>query len=202
MNKKRNKGFSLIEIVVVLAIMGVIAAFLTPMLFDYMKESKLRRAQSDVQQIAGAIGRFNIDTGVYPVYTASPLQKTQATVKVLVTDGNNAEATGFTTWNETWSTNSYLQSHLEKGLIKDNDSYSAAVKSPNKWAGPYMTDFKADSWGNRYYVSTEGFTPGSSKAAFVLSAGPNGAIETALSQESGTSSAFAVGNDDIAYRIK
>ncbi|HHT9107156.1 MAG TPA: prepilin-type N-terminal cleavage/methylation domain-containing protein [Candidatus Wunengus sp. YC63] len=199
---KKNKGFSLIEIVVVLAIMGVIAAFLTPMLFNYMSDSKLRRAQSDVQNIAAAINRFNTDTGVYPVYTDKPLQKAKASVKVLVTNGNDAEATGFTTWNETWSTNSYLQSHLEKGLIKDGVSYSEAVQNPNKWAGPYMTDFKADSWGNRYYVSTEGFTPGSSKAAFVLSAGPNGAIDTVLSQESGTSSAFAVGGDDIAYRIK
>jgi len=81
--KKNNKGFSLIEIVVVLAIMGVIAAFLTPMLFNYMSDSKLRRAQNDVSQIAGVIGSFNTDAGVYPVYSALPCSRTNAMAVVL-----------------------------------------------------------------------------------------------------------------------
>lgn len=218
--KKNNKGFSLIEIVVVLAIMGVIASFLTPMLFNYMSDSKTRRAQNDVAAIASAIGNFNSDTGVYPVYSGSKLAKANATIKVLVSDGltttlgANAGAwnpgnttVGASAWTED-NEGSALRVHLENGTLKGGTSYNSSdcLQRPNSWRGPYMTDFKADPWGNRYYVSTEGLWPGSTKAAFVLSAGPNAEIETNLSQLVGTGSAgstsLVIGGDDIAFRIK
>lgn len=209
MNIKGNKGFSLIEVVVVLAIMGVIAAFLTPMLFNYLSESKLRRAQADAGAIAAAIGQFNIDTGLYPIYSALPANNNNATVLVLVTDGNDATIeTGAGAWNTGAATvRSTLDKPLHIGVLTDgstlyNDTTSG-VKRPNAWRGPYMSDFKADAWGNKYYVSTEGMKSGVAKAAFVLSAGPDGLITTVLSQVAGTgTAAFSVGGDDIVQRIK
>ena len=207
MKKKYNKGFSLIEIVVVLAIMGVIAAFLTPMLFNYLSESKLRRAQADARTIAAAIGQFNTDTGLYPIYSLLPANNTNATVKVLVTDGNDAVEGSAGAWNTgAAGVRSTLENPLHIGVLTDGSTlYNSAsgVKKPNEWRGPYMSDFKADSWGNKYYVSTEGMKSGVAKAAFVLSAGPDGLIQTVLSQNVGTGTvAFSVGGDDIVQRIK
>lgn len=209
-NRLRGSGgFTLIEVVVVLAIMGIIAAFLTPMLFNYLDEAKRTRAENDVKNIGAAISRFNSDTGVFPVYSALPLKSANATVEILSSDGNDAadNSTG-SDWNGT-STKTYssLQNPLEKGLLSNgsseyNDS-TKGLKGRNKWRGPYMTDFKADPWGNKYYVSALGLQPGKdSKVAFVLSAGPNGTIETESDQTFGTSSTFSLGGDDIGYRLK
>ena len=213
---RKEKGFTLIEIVVVLAIIAVLAAFLTPMLFDYLKESKVARAKADVKNIAAAITNFNRDLGVWAVYKDAPLHADNATVVMLVTEGNDATegkdsgGTAVGTYNYTWltagGTHEYLKGVLHDGklaLAAGADTYISAVKKPNEWKGPYMTDFKADSWGNKYYVSTEGLQPGSGKAVFVLSAGPNGVIQTAVSQNAtGGVTTFTVGEDDIVYRIK
>jgi prepilin-type N-terminal cleavage/methylation domain-containing protein len=204
---RAKKGFTLIEIVVVLAIIAVIAAFLTPMLFDYLKESKISRAKVDVKNIAASIANFNRDLQVYPVYKTTTA-KGDATVLVLHTgEGNQAGQDGVTGWTTAEDTSGGTIQVLDKALLDGkladgSTLYSTVVKKPGEWKGPYMTDFKADSWGNKYYVSAEGMQPGSTKAAFVLSAGPNGKIETTLQQEAAGVTVFAVGGDDIVYRIK
>lgn len=206
--KKRAKGFTLIEIVVVLAIIATIAAFLTPMLFDYLKESKTSRAKADVRNIAASIANFNRDLQVYPIYKATT-KADSATVLVLHTnEGNQAGLdTGITGWTTAEDTSGGTIQVLDKALLDGkladaSTLYTNVVKKPGEWKGPYMTDFKADPWGNKYYVSAEGMQPGSVKAAFVLSAGPNGKIETALQQDAAGATVFAVGGDDVAYRIK
>jgi prepilin-type N-terminal cleavage/methylation domain-containing protein len=202
----KEKGFTLIEIVVVLAIIAVIAAFLTPMLFDYLKESKGSRAKADVRNIAAAIANFNRDLQVWPVYSGDSTIATNATILILKTnEGNAAPGDGdYAAWNaEVSNQYDHLDKALGEGKLAGGVLYSAVVKKPGEWKGPYMTDFKADPWGNKYYVSTKGLHPGSTYAAFVLSAGPNGTIETALQQNiAGGATAFVVGGDDIVYRIK
>jgi len=211
---KKQKGFTLIEIVVVLAIIAAIAAILTPMLFDYLKESRVGRAKADVRNIAAAIANFNRDLQVYPIYNTTTAQS-GASVLVLYTNEGNAAVlgSGITGWNST-TANEFdtLDNALQAGKLADGtktyknstqDSTSGVVKKPGEWKGPYMTDFKADPWGNKYYVSTQGLHPGALHAAFVLSAGPNGTIETSLSQDLAAGAiAFVVGGDDIVYRIK
>lgn len=53
--KKTNKGFSMVELIIVIAIMGILAGALAPALIKYINKSRLSTDISNGQQIASAI---------------------------------------------------------------------------------------------------------------------------------------------------
>ena len=66
----RTKGFTLIELAVVLAIIAVLAAVLTPMVTGYLDQARVARAQADVRTIADALKLHQRDTGRFPIYNS------------------------------------------------------------------------------------------------------------------------------------
>ena len=65
----------------------------------------------------------------------------------------------------------------------------------NAWDGPYALKFKADPWGNRYMSNVRNFHQGQTGAVWVISAGPNGQIES-------VSTDLTLSGDDIGYLLK
>src|SRR6266540_4367667 len=64
----RTKGFTLIELAVVLAIIAVLAAVLTPLVTGYLDQARIARAQADVRTIADSLKLHQRDSGRYPIY--------------------------------------------------------------------------------------------------------------------------------------
>lgn len=52
--KKNNKGFSLVELIVVIAIMAVLMVVLTPALLRYVERSRLQRDNTAIAEVANA----------------------------------------------------------------------------------------------------------------------------------------------------
>ncbi len=65
MNKKDEKGFTLIELMIVIAIIGILAAIAIPQFSAYRTKSYNSAAQSDVRNLATAQEAYYVDNSKY-----------------------------------------------------------------------------------------------------------------------------------------
>ncbi|AWN43722.1 type II secretion system major pseudopilin GspG [Methylobacterium durans] len=63
----RQAGFTLVEVIVVLSIMGLIMSLVGPRVLGYLTESKAKTARIQVETLSSAVELFFIDNGRYPL---------------------------------------------------------------------------------------------------------------------------------------
>ena len=61
-----NQGFTLIEMLVVLVIIGMLAGLVGPKLFTRVDSSKVKTAEAQVKMFKGALETFRLDVGRFP----------------------------------------------------------------------------------------------------------------------------------------
>jgi general secretion pathway protein G len=59
-------GFTLIEILVVVVILGILAALVVPRIMERPDEARVVAAKSDIRAIMGALKLYRLDNGIYP----------------------------------------------------------------------------------------------------------------------------------------
>ncbi|PWB31114.1 type II secretion system protein GspG [Pseudomonas sp. SDI] len=64
--KRRQGGFTLIEIMIVVVILGVLGALVLPNLMGRPDQAKVTAARTDIQSIATALEIYRLDNGRYP----------------------------------------------------------------------------------------------------------------------------------------
>ncbi len=67
---KEIRGFTLVELLIVLIILGLIASIAGPNVMKYLGSSKAKTAKLQIKEIESALELFYLDTGRYPSSSA------------------------------------------------------------------------------------------------------------------------------------
>ena len=62
----KQKGFTLIEIMVVVVILGILAALVVPQVMGRPDQAKVTAAQNDIRAIGAALDMYKLDNQAYP----------------------------------------------------------------------------------------------------------------------------------------
>ena len=62
----RQDGFTLIEVMVVVVILGILAAILVPKVMDRPEQARITKAKQDIRALEAALNLYKLDNYVYP----------------------------------------------------------------------------------------------------------------------------------------
>ena len=140
--KRRARGFTLIEIMVVVVIMGVLAALVVPKLLSRTGESKVAAAKVDIATVMQALKLYKLDNQRYPT--------TEQGLQALLTKPTSGPAANG------WKTGGYLEKmpkdpwgapyqFLSPGIKGEVDVYSLGADGAPGGTGD---DADIGSWEN------------------------------------------------------
>jgi len=146
---KIQKGFTLIEVLTTIAIIGVLATVVLVAISGAKEKAEVAKAQNGINDLYNAIQQLAADTGEWPDHK------------------NVDESEGGSPTNEILDL-----SCATCGLLTDDISQGYIG-----WSGPYLSELPVDPWGNNYYFDTDWDIEegsGTTWAVVIGSAGPNG----------------------------
>ena len=65
-SKSNNRGFTLIELMVVIIILGILAMWVAPKIMSRPGEARQVKALLDIQNLENALKLYKLDNGIYP----------------------------------------------------------------------------------------------------------------------------------------
>jgi general secretion pathway protein G len=64
--RRVSRGFTLLELMVVIVIIGVLAALIAPKVLENVDKAKITAAQSNINDLMNALKMYKLDNGRYP----------------------------------------------------------------------------------------------------------------------------------------
>lgn len=190
MGKGNEKGFTLIDVVVVVSVIAILVAVLSPYITRYIDDSKIAKARNETQGIGGALTNFNKDVvqwpkrnptdgaGVINVHYTGILPPNHAAYPDLIN--------GKTGWSGPYAA-------IDNSILSNGTSGSLYPVPPADlaWKGPYASSsLPMDPWGRPYLINVPATGP-----IWVMSAGPNRRLDTNATDN-------VVAADDIGFRVR
>jgi len=185
-----------VEIIVVIGVIAILAAILTPYVTKYIDDSRVAKARNETQVIGAAMASFYKDLGRWPnrinattnyngVYAGTVAPTAAMGIGLL-----GWAAAGAGQWNA-------LDTHLQT----NGHAYPAIPLDP-AWRGPYATQLPNDPWGRPYVINAQWFVqpppPALPIPVWAMSAGPDGVLNTTV----GAGGQTTPQGDDIGFRIR
>lgn len=199
-----RRGFTLVEVIVVLSVVLLLTGIAVPMLSSYMEDGRRARAEAECRVLGAALTSFYKDVGVFPSRNSSG---TSGTCYVLLT-GTSTPTTS--PWNArhnwiTWGMSSTQGDLLNNHLLQNRPQGTTGAAYPTtgsmRWRGPYVNGGSPlDPWGRPYVVNVvAGWSTNATnyKRLWVISAGPDGVFNTSANATATTD----VAGDDIGFMI-
>lgn len=62
----KNKGFTLLEIIVVVAIIAILAAYIAPKVAGRVDDARISKAKSDIRVLESSLELYKLDNFLYP----------------------------------------------------------------------------------------------------------------------------------------
>lgn len=192
--KSSPRGFTLIELMVVIIVIAILAAVLIPTIMDVVGKSRVSKSKADLDGISKGFMRYKFDMGVWPgnMGGTAPLTcKWDGAVDATDTlDSNNTCEFNDETKNGLWK-GPYLEGGVKEGTkraynngIDANSTIQSGIKDP--WAKSFHAFF--------YKVANLDLPQG---GIVLASSGSNQKLETTATQ----ASSDAAAGDDIVRVI-
>lgn len=121
-NMKHNRGFTMMELLIVLVIIGLLAALVGPTLYKQISPAKTSVAKAQIENFMSALDAYFIDTGAFPT-----TQQGLAALREKPTTANN--------WNGPY---------LKKELPNDPWGNPYVYKSPGRNGGYEILSLGSD----------------------------------------------------------
>lgn len=143
MNTQGSRGFTLIELVIVIAVIAILAALLVPTILGQTERSRVASAKNNVQEMAKALARIRTDTHYRPDDAADAL--------------SNCYAIAYLAAASSVAVKTATEPACGDADLPACSSLGPANADEPCWSGPYLhaRPDMTDPWGTAWSVSYE-----------------------------------------------
>lgn len=147
----KKKGFTLIELIVVITIVGVLAAILVPAMLGWVKKSRITAANAAASEVAKSMNAILADDAQYDSFTAKFTDgeygfksNVGTAIETIVDDENNKISDYISTYSDSLASEKfavYIKDGIVVAAVAENGRYYGTFPMvlTNKNYDKYMT---------------------------------------------------------------